>query len=480
MRTLELIKSLSKKELKLVEEQVATSKRKSLAPLLKELKRLVAQKIEPSRAELFKKAFNAAYSKDKDYLLRNELRLLNELMYELLVVECFKEHVGKNKSLFNRWLAQSYYNRRTPLFGEDINDFINEAKKLLQTDELSALHALNAAWTSAYRTAEKEKVLAQINAWEQDEKIRFLHRLRKIEYTRLYFEENIHGRNQQTKPETDDWSVPGKMTIDFSDIDKSDWYTRYLTLQKYYWQSKGDTQLKYLEEVVKISGSPEAKNVIKTESHITSLEAMAFSLFVNGRHQEADDYMQAPLALYEKHKLVARPTHVVIYMTNELLLERFDKAINLYDQYKANINLSTSRGHAIMTSAYCYLFIGNADEALNMVALGPELDPNELLHIRYVYAAAFILRKQYALAQTEIRNLRRMLTNANLGTAKSDLEIADYFQSYVRALQKEKGVQRKMLEKLNAEIVTNFAKHKPAPHHNLQLNWLAYQLKASR
>ena len=477
MRTLDLIKALSEKELKLIEHELVSGKRKTLLPLFKELKKLRQKETKPDRTELYKKIYGSAYSKSKDYLLRNELRLLNEVIYEYLVFDCFKEHVGKNKSLFNRWLAQSYYNRKISVFAEDINDFIADAKNRIQTEEATLLYALRTAWASNFPVETRENTLAQLQEWKDEEKRRLLHRLRKIEYSQVFFEENWIIRKSLLPGQPDDWTQPGEMNVDLSGIDRTDWYTRYLTLQKYYWQSKSDEQLKYLEEIIKLSGNEQARNVIKIESHIVNIEGMAYSLFMNGRHDQAAGFMEEPLKLSEKNHLPVSPSHLVLYIANMLLTSSFSEAISLYKKHKAIIDVSTSRGHGIIVTAYCYLFVNCPDEALQLVAQGVELETGETIHIRYVYTITFLLRKQYDLALNEIRNMKRTLTNSSSPSKESDLNIVSYFNSYIKALQQNKSNRAKLINALHGEVIQNFKSYKPLPHVNLQLNWLLKQLR---
>jgi len=479
MRTLHLLEALTKKELQLIEEKILAGKRKGLLPLFKHLKKYRLNDVKPDRADLYKRAFGSAYSKNKDYLLRNELRLLNEIIYEFLVMDCFKEHISKNKNLFNRWLAQSYYNRKMPVFAEDVDGFIDAAQKDVQTEEATAMFALRSTFSGTFPMGGQQVILKQLAQWKEEEKRRFLHRLRKIEYSIEFFENNVGARNPIAPSGPEDWTSAGDTVIDFADTEKNDWYARYLTLQKFYWQSKGDTQRKYLKEIIEISSADIARNTIKIETHITNLEAMAFSLVMSCKHEEANDYMEQPLKLAEKNNLVVSPTHIIIYMINLVVTGQYEPAIKLYSRYQKIVDKSIARGHAIMLSAYSYLFLNKPDEALNMIKAEPKLAPNELLHIRYVYMIAFILRRQYDLAESEVKNLKRMLTNAALSNLENDLEVAGYFQTYIRALQAQKSQQKQTLEKLKAEVLENFARHKPLPHHNLQLNWLDKLLKES-
>ena len=188
--------------------------------------------------------------------------------------------------------------------------------------------------------------------------------------------------------------------------------------------------------------------------------------------------MDEPIRLAEKHHLQPSPQHIVLYMMNLMITGHYLDVINLQHKYSAIIDASISRAHGIIVTAYTYLFMKKADEALTELSKGPELASNELLHIRYVYLIAFLVRGQYDLALAEVKNLKRMLTaTAAAHSLQSDLAIAGYFQTYIRALEKDKTGNKKILKKLKTEIREHFDSHKPLPHHNMQLDWLAKQLE---
>jgi tetratricopeptide (TPR) repeat protein len=483
MRTLELLKSLSKKELKLIEEQVLLGKRKTLVPLFKELKKFTTQQEEPARPDLYKKTFGHAYAKNKDYLLRNELRLLNEIVYELLATESFKEHSAKNKSVFNRWLAQSFHDRRMPVFAEDINGFLNYAKEHVQLDEASAMFALRSSWASSFpisaKERDREKAVEHVKEWKYEEERRFLHRVRKIEFSQIFFEKFMKGALPPAPPEVEDWSTPGANHVDLTEIDKTDWYTRYLTLQKYYTQSKGNAQLNYLQEMIKLMGSEEGVRAIKTESRIRSTEALALNLFMNNLFKEAHQHMQQALKLCKTNSIPVTPPNIIIYISILLVLDQYHEALKLYEEFRGLVNASVSRSHGIVVAAYCYLFLAKPDEAWELLKQGIELQPAEMQHSRYIYMIVFILRGQYDLALTEVRNLKRMLASTTPRAPESDTLVAGYFQTYIRVMQSGKGKQ-KTLEKLKKEVTETISIRKPSPFYNLQLNWLAKQLKARK
>lgn len=475
MRTLELLKALSPGELKAIENQLVSGKRKSLLTLFKQLRRHRAGNAVPENEELFKKTFLKPYSKKRDYLLRNELRLLNELIYEYLAMECFKEHMARNRSLFNRWLAQSYYNRKMIPFIKDIDNFLAIARDQIQMDEASALSAIKVAFLAQYHKDENQKAQQELHDWLEVEKRRFLHRLRKIEYSQVFF--NEERPDLYAGASVEEYPTPGAMTVDLSDIDKADWYARYLTLQKYYAQSKGEAQLNYHKEITNLINSDKAKNVISAESRVNNTEALAWSLFTYGKYQEAEQYLDLPIELGRKKRIEISPSHAMIRVCTLFKTGKFDKAISAYGQYKKMIEVSDSAGRAMMALAYCHLYQNKPDLAIGIFLTGKA--PAEVrISSRYVFIIAFLLRDQFSLAINEMKNLRRMLKNPgqSVQVSDNDLIAGKHFHAYIQILA-GKGLRKDgAVSKLRKEVQKSLASITRTPFDNHELDWLNIQL----
>ena len=91
MRTLELLGSFSEKELKELQTIISLNKKKSLKALFAELLKYHRRGSLPANDILFENAFGVPHNAGKNYLLRNELRLLNDIIYEYLIVASLKK-----------------------------------------------------------------------------------------------------------------------------------------------------------------------------------------------------------------------------------------------------------------------------------------------------------------------------------------------------------------------------------------------------
>lgn len=108
-RAIQLLKVLAPDELHEVKEEIDALNRESLERLFGFL--LVRKEEEdPGKEAMFRAAFGRLWSKEEDYLLRNELRLLTERLYHLITRrendEEQKNHPGRNDPLLLRGLLK--------------------------------------------------------------------------------------------------------------------------------------------------------------------------------------------------------------------------------------------------------------------------------------------------------------------------------------------------------------------------------------
>ena len=94
MRTVELLKILDNKNRKIFHARIKKHHRKKLILLLEWL--LKNNEATTNKKEMYKAAFNAQYEEDKDYLLRNELRLLNNELEDFIATLPFNTDTTKN------------------------------------------------------------------------------------------------------------------------------------------------------------------------------------------------------------------------------------------------------------------------------------------------------------------------------------------------------------------------------------------------
>lgn len=480
MRTIKLLNMLTRPELRELEAEIKKSRQRYLPVLFAELKKSLAQAVKPDPKVLFVKIFGRPYSKKEDYLIRNELRHLNECIYIYLVNSSFSKQIKQNPSLFNRWLLQAYQDRHSPLFWSEADSFIEEANENLKMDEVSqmfAMRELSVTHSSreTNRITIKERI-ERLNKWEEIEKRRLLYNVRRIEYLKAY---NLFPQNSL---EESAWlrkkPVPtkGQTVFNLAKLSKNDWYIDYMDLKKHYYQCGGDERLIYMKKLIELSKSEKAMHILGVNAHINNLAAMGLALLINGQLKEAEVYLQDAVLLTEKHPNPSRIHNYINYLSVQFLLDNHETVVNLCEKYGSIMCQSLAWPVAALTIAFSYLHLRKETEAIALVEKLPKLQGREVILQRYVYLAMFIVRGQYELAANELKNLKKLLSRLAENDLKAtDALIASFYKTYIQALTELPKAKVQKIDSLKESIFkATSVKNKQAPH--IELCWLQYQL----
>lgn len=112
MKVLNILSSLSATETKELDNIISKHKRPGIRKLYAVLKKYRSGKKEPDKEVLFKSTFGKSYTKDQDYLLRNELRILSEVTKDLIVQNGIDLALKNNEHLRNYWYLRGLADRK--------------------------------------------------------------------------------------------------------------------------------------------------------------------------------------------------------------------------------------------------------------------------------------------------------------------------------------------------------------------------------
>ncbi len=166
MKTLHLIRCLTAKERKTFGNALEQHKRKSLAKLYKALVKHNGAD-NPEKQILFTSCFDGKYTTSKDYLLRNELRLLNNELSDFLVDTELQSRCKSDPYFKAFWLQQAFTTRRqADLFNSQFNRLADEAQDRSQWEYLAASEDQRRILTFRlhdFNSEDKDRTLVEIN-----------------------------------------------------------------------------------------------------------------------------------------------------------------------------------------------------------------------------------------------------------------------------------------------------------------------------
>ncbi len=485
MRTLDIIRAFTPEEVKDLEASLSGHKRSGLLKLFRQLLINTKSEAEPDNAALFKKVFGEEYSKAKDYLLRNELRLLNEILYRYLAERTAMAHLAKNDSLYNYWLARAYFERGIKtLFRSDIDDMIKAASahqesfETIGLSESAALYSMKSLWMIDNQPKLQDNISQQLDAlraWEHEEKKRFLYRLREIEARQAYLESILRTIVPGQIPGHDS-RTPGQTQIDLSDISDLDVFARYTTLKKQTYQTSGPTRIEVLRETLELTESPEAIAVLTHRARFATRNQLATELIIQGQYEEGDYHLEKCIVEGAPYKWSNFFSTVHNYMVNQINLKQYEKGIRIYHDFKAMIEANRLKNQGRLFLAYFYLYLGNDDEALKLLPREAELSVPLQIISRFVYTISFLMRHEYALAVTELKNMRRSVKAIKTGDYSRQLSIIDFYLRYAGAGLKTKDQQKETMTSLQEELRADYARWRQIAGVDVQLLWLLERL----
>ena len=478
MKSIELLRALTPSELSELESTIKNQKRKSLQQLYSALKKYLKRDGIPTNEELFEKAYSEKYVSEKNYLLRNELRLFNELIYDLLIENTFANYLKKHKSTYYYWLSRSFFERKMKdAFEADIDRFIGYSKEGIKPEDTSLMLDLKSLWMISNNPKTPENLRQQAivtQQWQQELTRHFKYRLREVE-SRLAYITNTQGNIEGWEERPEDFRTPAITEIDISPSD--DVFENYLILKKHSYQSKRMTRIEILKQMLAIEESKKHNGEYTPfQAQISSLNAIAMELILLGEFAKADEYMLEAIGRCEANKQPIASNNLQNYIANQLNQGEYSRGIEFYNRYEKAISNTRQKTSIQIYKAYSHLFVHQAEEALASLPKEDELTEHQKLMLRMVYVIAFIIRKDYTLAANESRNVARMI-KSNTGERFRIYEwINHLLQEYIDALTKTRNERSKnlslLLDSINADeryaqlVITEFA-----------LRWLAENIK---
>lgn len=480
MRTLELLNALNDREIRELSALVKAKKRKSLQTLLAELQKYKKRDSVPANEELFFKVFNKDYSSDKNYLLRNELRLLNDIIYDYLIASFFNNYLKKHRSTYHVWLVKAFFDRKIKgAFNTDIDRFIEYAQEHVKAEDSALLHDLKSLWMIYTYERNESNIQSMRNAVEEwkNEQIRHLtYRLRETEARNAFLTDvlnsvtgNVAGDDTRTEPQ---------QIVDLNHQIEPDLFENYLILKKYAFQTKGLKRIDIVKQMLAFEESKDYNSEYQSlDSQMASLNSMAMEYIMLGDFEKADNHMLEAMRRAQENGRQLVTALLQNYIANQMNLGTYKKGIHFYNEHKTEIK--NSRQFTVITiyKAYCHLFLGQADEALSAIPEGNSFTPHQSLMVRMVYLIAFIIRKQHDTAINDCYNIGRM-AKANEGAYYDTYNwINGLFAKYLDALVMERGQRKTAMHKIKEELSMEAEKVKPLITTEFALRWLVQELK---
>ncbi len=407
MKTLELMACLQPDELAALEKLLQQHKRRSLINLFKALQIAARRSVEASNEALFEAAFDKSYQKQSDYLLRNELRLLNrEIEFFLLEKEILRRlHREETREIVPAivWCELLLERRQPDLFEREWRRWEKTAR---ESEDFALLNRLYIIYlTYIYRHRELHPDLyfkaaqmldqagefALLDAEERcrmvDVKRAYVHRILEAMDVRLAapFEETVLGPAK---------SASERLLMQYL----KSWSQTYVAPEKI---PLYEQLLEWQPRIARLR--PELG-----ENEFVFLNNLAL-LYMHERrdYRKADHYFSQALENYRRHHKKMHTELLFNYLSNLTRLGRFSDVVLQYQAHQETVDADPK-----LNFKFCYLlamnhlFLGHTRAALSFIPDDLRQRPRfEYIYTRFIFAIAYYLDGMEDLFDREIQNL---------------------------------------------------------------------------
>ena len=357
------------------------------------------------KEELFLIAFGEKYTAQKDYLLRNEIRIQNKFLEEFILK---KELLKTEHDWICKKLLLNYYlkNKSTKLFEEEWNDCfkkINPAENLQQYFDLIILK-INFHSNTSEVTAENYTAYIQL-LHEAAPYIDNLSMDIQFEFYKYY-----HFANRILFSITQN-----KEKIKHSNVSyNKDLTTLFASTQiKYYKGKQYDTDLSFEEKIVVfhklialLEGSPLEQLLIYNN--------LGVEYFIRQDFENAFENYFAAYTIITQNNITINNTNAGILLnliSAAVSIHKYQAAIDIYLAHKDSLSTQTKFIHNLeRIIAIAYLSIGAFEKAFEFMPPNiNERGKNEYYYYRAIYALGYLLNSEFDLAMREAENAYRAL-----------------------------------------------------------------------
>lgn len=357
-RSIDLIELLSTKERKKFAEILEGGKRSSLSFLFNAVC-VGLKSSKPTGLEkelLYRLAFDQPYSKNKDYLLRNEFRLLSKELVSFLSIAQIKKNFRDNSLIEKHLFLQSLVNRKaSDFFNREWEKVATEAEEQLEFSIALEVRRMAIDQLVLHRQATIENynsLLELLGSYQNTLKRYFMHQHLFGKHKQVFAERTLQALG--SKIEISSFET---ISIDPTDNKWNDAFANHFVALTQSYQHSGKEKVKLLKNASEFVKNIKAKRFDQNGALASINAGIALEYFLLREFEESLPYHIHALefgANLEDGKLIS---FVFNYLSTLLRLEKHTEAIALIEEYTVVWEkLPRMRDRFLCLKAMCHVF----------------------------------------------------------------------------------------------------------------------------
>lgn len=470
-RTIKLLGALLEEERGELAMGVAAARRGTLVALLDYLLARIDAVEEPAKEEVFRVVFERDYTKKEDYLLRNEYRLLNNRIYDLLAHRrVVREAETRDnirmlavlRSLFDRGLLQEFESQAAKALEQAEREYDFDTAR--QIDEL----LFECTFTRKSVTAEMLLAVRDI-LQRQYTHIRQLAAVEEAKNrSRLYSVEKMLRTANYPLQESSEPAIENNLLVDY-------YIHAGLTFR-----TDGEESIGHAREAVRQIMQLDETLAMYHGEKSRALNSLALAYSMHGMLHEAGKAFEEAINFSTSHSLPLNIGLIFNYSSILMKLGSYAAVLALGDRYRDMITTDVRLKHRFESfRCYCHLFLGEPDRAFD--ALPPQvhqLPPFEVRYFRYVYLIMPYQHGETEQALRETLNYQQYFRRAELDTTTHvDRELVKIFRSFFTVLVNAPGAPSPRKLALVQEKIARFGAIYPDFADYLPVLWLQREVR---
>lgn len=405
MKSKALIESLKPKEIKQLETLLKDPKRKKFKLIYKVLQKPVTDE-QKTKKTLFLRLFGKTYSEEKDYLLRNELRVFNEFVKDFIVQAQFEKEKGKDAWTREKLLLEYIKEQKSgELFLREWTASFKRAREASNFKAISDLMVLRTQFTTLNLevTPSVYNELMEL-LWENYASAQF-----HVWGELMGYEICVQGCRKMLQaaagayPPAPERFLRMHLPADrWQGLAKINWHK----VNVYNPDSDFGTRVFHYQQLIDLKQN-------EPEEHLRLCQNLASEYFVHGDLEQAFHYNRLAMQVAQTNSLSGSMVHIAIfnYISAAMGVQKFAEATEVFESNKYVLQKEQRIWHNVQRLvSIAYLHLGETEKAFGLMPQNIfERDKGDFYYYRAVYCLGYLIKKDFESAEREADNAYRAI-----------------------------------------------------------------------
>lgn len=470
MKTLDLLRCLTKKERKEFDFVMKNHRRISLRRLHIFLQSFIKKDTNPSKSVLFEAAFEVEFTSNKDYKLRHELRLLNDELMHFLIKQSFENQLKDNPHFYHAWEMKVLKNRKLDKHIETAyKQYFEKAQAALQPQY--AQEILSAYITHLIASKEIRLELYKNIEGLLEEKSNLLQQQFWHEHLEIHVKQAFATRVIRImEPDYPKPILKEAISLE----GKKDVFAHILQLEADSYSQRGLEKIATLNQLLEQLETCPYPWLQYNRRKMVTLSNMALTYYLLGNNDRSQHFYERIME-HARDSKEAVPIEVLFnYFSNLVKMKQYTTALAVYTENAKMIQQYSKVTYRFLClKAMCYIGLKQTDAVLQSVPSNiRQLPSDQYYYFRFIQLILHYQMDDWEGGLRETENFLKVLNYVKNPHFDVDYkQLAYFYLQFFKAILDVPTAQKKTLKELNL-ILLECKNHPTERNNHLLLEWL--------